>query len=205
MTIRQYKGRPSKYKPAYCKKLVDYFNVDPFETIKDQEGRDTGVYSHNFPSFQRFANMLGVSVDTLKYWAKKNADFLVAIKKAKELQESFLTESALYGLINSTFAIFTAKNVCGWSDAGRLGDLFCPIHRCKTPAAKIKRIQQAVNEGTATLGQAKMLADQVLAEVAVKDATEYEKEIKDLRGLIDSILNERNRQHVISAARNAND
>ena len=195
MATRKYKtrsqGRPSSYKPEYCQKLIDYFDVDPFETIKDEEGMDTGVYTHKFPSLERFAKKISVSKWILWDWSKKHADFSNAMKKAKELQETFMAESALYGLTTPVFSIFTAKNVCGWSDIGRLSDLHCPIHRCKTPAAKILRIQQAVDEGTATMGQAKMLCEQVLAEVAVKDATEYEKEIKELRELINKLLNER--------------
>ena len=184
-------GAPTKYKPEYCQEIIEFFDIDPYEPHLAEDGTPTNL-PKKIPLLEDFAISIGVDPDTLLNWKKKNKEFFGAIKKAKKMQESFLIHATAAGIMERTFSIFIAKNVCGWSDIGRLSDLHCPIHRCKTPAAKIKRIQQAVDEETATMGQAKMLCDQVLAEVAVKDATEYEKEMKELRELINKLLNERN-------------
>ena len=68
--------------------------------------------------------MIGVHRDTLHSWATeknpdqthKNPRFSDAYKKAKDLQEANLVEGTISGAYNSTFAIFTAKNVLGWRD-----------------------------------------------------------------------------------------
>lgn len=180
MVSKNPKGRPSSYRPEYCQRIIDYFNVDPFETVKDEEGKDTDIYCHKFPSFERFAQDIGVSVNTIKTWAKNNADFLIAMEKAKRLQVAFLSESALYGLVNSPFAIFMSKNVFGWSDQGPKAYTKVNFSRCKTPKEKTEKIIREAVNGNITLEQARLLTDQIKSLVFVTEATELQKRVDDM-------------------------
>lgn len=103
-------GRPTDYDPEYCKMLIDYFSVKPYEKIGDR------LEANDFPTLAGFAISIDVDRNTLQNWAKKHKDFLSAYKRAKDYQENFLVHTAMKGLVNPAFAIFTAKNVIGWRD-----------------------------------------------------------------------------------------
>jgi len=122
------KGRPTKYKPEFADKMVEFFSQPPIRevTTVDAKGNETKqVLPGHFPTLARFATNIGVTKDTLHDWATakhietgelKHPDFSSAYKKAKDLQEANLVEGTIAGAYNSTFAIFTAKNVLGWRD-----------------------------------------------------------------------------------------
>ena len=122
------KGRPTKYKPEFADKMVEFFSQPPIREITtvDAKGNETTqVLPGHFPTLARFATNIGVTKDTLHDWATakhietgelKHPDFSSAYKKAKDLQEANLVEGTIAGAYNSTFAIFTAKNVLGWRD-----------------------------------------------------------------------------------------
>ena len=174
------KGAPSKYKPEYCQKIIDYFSVDPFETIKDQEGQDTGIYRHKFPTLQRFAHILNVGIPTLHDWAKKHADFSYAMKEAKHLQEAFLSESALYGLVNSPFAIFAAKNIFGWSDSGPNAYAKINFSKCKTLEQKQEKVIKEAASGSITMEQARQWGETIKNMVSIKQATSFEERLEQI-------------------------
>ena len=120
-------GRPPKYRDEFADQLVEYFNSPPTRevTVKDKNGNETTqVLPGVFPTLARFAANIGVCRDTLHDWAtaknpdgtQKNPAFSDAYKRAKALQEANLVEGTMAGAYNSTFAIFTAKNVLGWRD-----------------------------------------------------------------------------------------
>lgn len=119
-------GRPTKYDPKYCKALLDFFNVKPYETKritkKVKRGkksvtiwRETKVVN-DLPMFSAFARRIGVSRDTLDEWCKVYPEFSDAYKAAKLRQEEILVANGLQGNYEQTFTIFTMKNVCGWRD-----------------------------------------------------------------------------------------
>lgn len=115
-------GRPTDYKPEYCQAIIDYFSVKPYELTEKEIIKDghSAVIQVNeasdFPSFAGFAAKMGVCRDTIQEWCDKHPEFSVAHKKAKVLQESWMTTNGMKSLINTPFAIFTAKNVLGWRD-----------------------------------------------------------------------------------------
>lgn len=120
-------GRPTKYREEFVFMLLDYFSQPPIKTVTtvDKEGNTVEkTVPALFPTLARFAANIGVTTETLHDWATaKNADgslknepFSYAYKKAKDLQQANLVEGTLAGAYNSTFAIFTAKNVLGWRD-----------------------------------------------------------------------------------------
>lgn len=109
-------GRPSTYKPEYCEQILEWFDREPF-TMSVIEGTDKVIrVPAKLPSLTNFAMHIGASRSTLWEWAKQHAEFSNAIQKAKEIQEEILMQNGLFGAYEKTFAIFTAKNVCGWRD-----------------------------------------------------------------------------------------
>jgi hypothetical protein len=101
-------GRPTKYKPEYCDKLIEH--------LKD------GL------SFEAFAGVIGVNQDSIHEWAKKHPKF----SEAKKIGLGFgllwwekVGKAAMIGnkspgfdpsKFNATIWIFTMKNRFGWRD-----------------------------------------------------------------------------------------
>lgn len=103
-------GRPLKYKPEYCQEIIKFFSSNPYDII---EGK---VKVNDLPTFEKFAVNIDVCVDSLHEWKKRYKEFFEAYKKAQQLQKNFLITNALLGNYNSTFAIFTAKNITDMRD-----------------------------------------------------------------------------------------
>lgn len=109
-------GRPTDYRPEYAVMLLAYFGVDldvPYIITAD------GPQARDFPSLAGFAAKIGVHRETLLNWSKDEegkAEFAHAYRLAKDLQENFVIVNGNKGLLNTAFAIFTAKNVLGWRD-----------------------------------------------------------------------------------------
>jgi len=100
-------GRPTKYKPEYCQKIIDYFSID-VEEYKSGEKK--------YPTFIDFAHSINVSDESMNRWKEKYPEFRGAYKKAKKLLESFFIQAGMQGAVNTTFAIFYSKNCLGWKD-----------------------------------------------------------------------------------------
>lgn len=105
------RGRPAEYDPKFCQMLIDYFNLKPY--TKNNFGK---LEAQDFPSLAGFAVKIGVHRETLLNWSNLYPDFFDAYKRAKDYQENFLVVNGMRGLINPSFAIFTAKNVLNWRD-----------------------------------------------------------------------------------------
>ncbi|MCK5616611.1 hypothetical protein KAR91_82890 [Candidatus Pacearchaeota archaeon] len=103
-------GAPTKYREKYCEEIIEYFSGKPYRTVK---GIDK---ANDFPSYAGFSGKIGVSRETLHEWKRTHPKFSDAYRKCKQLQEHFLMTNGLKGLYNGPFAIFTAKNVIGWTD-----------------------------------------------------------------------------------------
>ena len=114
-------GRPTKYKPVYCKKLLDHFTVNPHKTItkeiKTKSGaiiKEEKLIPADPPFLTVFAKQIGVSRTRLFDWAKEHAAFRNAMTRAKELQEEMIAKNALLGLYDGGFAFKTLVNTAGW-------------------------------------------------------------------------------------------
>lgn len=115
---------PSKYKPEYCKKIVEFFKRPPYRKqvtpVYDRDGNVTKelntVVCNDLPFLSEFAHTIGVCLRTLERWEKNHAEFGEAWQMAKDLQKNFLITNGLRGLYNPTFAIFTAKNITDMRD-----------------------------------------------------------------------------------------
>ena len=117
-------GRPTKYKKEYCKDIVEYFNKEPQNCMYKEEYFQNGklkskipvVIANAFPTFQEFANKIGVNIDTLHEWKNKHEEFSVAYTRAKELQERIWLVNSMSNLYNAQFAQFFGKNCLGYKD-----------------------------------------------------------------------------------------
>lgn len=123
-------GRPTLYKDEYPELLIKHFDIPPYFKTTKQVFTKSGVCEvevlepNDFPTLAGFAIKIGVCRDSLHEWAnKKDKDgnlkhplFSDAYKKVSLYQENYLVTNGLRGIVNTAFAIFTAKNVLGWRD-----------------------------------------------------------------------------------------
>jgi len=116
-------GAPTKYKPEYCKRMIEFFSEAPYAehliTNKDKKGNKFVIkerVANDLPLFCKFACDINVDMDTLTEWKKIHPKFSLAYKKAKQLQKNFLVQNMLNGKFSAPGSIFTAKNVLGWRD-----------------------------------------------------------------------------------------
>jgi len=110
-------GRPTKYKPEYCTKMIEFFDIDPTYVSKiittgknDYYKEEEKLLPANLPTFEKFASTLDITCDTLVNWSKKHKKFFTAYSKCQELQKNILVANGLAGLYQSNFAIFVATN-----------------------------------------------------------------------------------------------
>ena len=116
-------GRPTKYKPEYCAKMIEFFNISPTREIVDVTTSNNGATTERYreipnklPFISAFAREIGVNIDSLYEWEKEYDDFSEAMKIARELQKEFLIINGLNGSYNPTAFIFTAKNLTDMRD-----------------------------------------------------------------------------------------
>lgn len=117
-TRRRAKTGP-EYRPEFCARLLAFFDVPPFKVteVQKKDGSITLLETASeLPTFAAFARSLGVTQSTLMAWEEKHADFAEAAKKARDLQGDILIQNSLRGNYSASFAVFTAKNILGWSD-----------------------------------------------------------------------------------------
>ncbi len=95
-------GRPTKYKPEYCQKLIDHMAQ--------------GL------SFESFAGLIDVCLDTLYEWEKKYPEFSETKKRGRRKQAIFWEgagRDAALGKIenfNATAFVWMTKNMLGWRE-----------------------------------------------------------------------------------------
>lgn len=122
------RGHPTDYRPEYCEKLLEWFNGQRHERVIKRERiipqkngapaieREYEGVITRFPTFEGFADSVGVCTATLHLWRKAHPDFLEAYKRARERQKDWLVEIGLRGVVPVAAYIFTAKNVTDMRD-----------------------------------------------------------------------------------------
>jgi len=107
------------YQPEFAERLLAFFDVPPFHVteIRKKDGSVTLLETASeLPTFAAFARKLGITQAQLMRWEEEYADFAQAAKKARDLQGDILIQNSLRGNYSSSFAVFTAKNILGWTD-----------------------------------------------------------------------------------------
>lgn len=103
-------GCPSKYDPKYCEEIINFFDVEPYKTVKGK------AVPCKLPTFNQFARKIGISNSTLFKWRKTYKEFGVACNDAKALQRDIMVINGVAGLYNPGFLGLSMKNMHGWSD-----------------------------------------------------------------------------------------
>jgi hypothetical protein len=117
-------GRPTTYDVSYCDGIIDYFRKPPYHVEYKREYFQNGeiksetpiLIANEFPTFQGFADEIGVHIDTLHEWKKVHTEFSDAYTRAKALQEKIWLVNGMQNLYNSQFAQFFGKNCLGYKD-----------------------------------------------------------------------------------------
>lgn len=101
-------GAPTKYRPEYCDKIVEFFGVTPTLEEVVKKKLESGIII--FPTFEKFAHEICVTVKTLHEWCKEHIEFSQSYERAKQMQKAFLIQCGLNDLYNAGFAKFVAIN-----------------------------------------------------------------------------------------------
>lgn len=107
------------YRPEFCQRLLAFFDIPPFKVteVQKKDGSISFVESASeLPTFAAFARTLGVTQSILQNWEEAHPAFAEAAKKARDLQGDILIQNSLRGNYSASFAVFTAKNLLGWTD-----------------------------------------------------------------------------------------
>jgi len=124
------RGQPTKYKKRFCKMLIDFFDIGPYEKIeiphyqadgKTLKWMDYKLVPARMPSLLKFAKKIGVSYQTIKNWVDENHDsfqpeFFEAFTCAKEIRKDWIIDLGLSGLVPPLSYKFTAINVTDMRD-----------------------------------------------------------------------------------------
>lgn len=110
----------TKYDPRYCQKLIDYFNIPPYDEkyiFDKKKGKIfVGRVPREMPILSKFCFDMGVSLRFITDWAEKHKEFAEAMNQARDMQEYILVTNSLLGLYTSNVAIFSMKNLIGWKN-----------------------------------------------------------------------------------------
>lgn len=117
-------GPPTEYEPKYCKEMMEYFTVKPYEIKKvdvfNKKGECTGqteiLDANDLPLFSGFAVKIGVHRETLLNWSKEYPEFGYVYKICKDIQDTNLLTNGLKGLYNSSYAGLVSKNWLNMKD-----------------------------------------------------------------------------------------
>ena len=114
-------GRPTKYRPVFCKRIIEYFSIPPYreekKTVITKHGAEiteTKQIPNDPPLLVRFAESIGVSRKQLIEWTKQHAAFGDAYVRAKELQEAFVVSNGLLKNYDGNFAFKFLVNTANW-------------------------------------------------------------------------------------------
>lgn len=126
-------GRPSKYKPELCEKIVDFFSIpltkmEVYKTETYPDGRVVKferLVANDPPFLIDFVIANGLHWDTIHDWSNPESprfikEFSDAFNHAKKLQEKFLSLNAIQNRYAQAYSIFYAKNMFGWRDSTEL-------------------------------------------------------------------------------------
>jgi len=111
-------GQPTKYDPAYCEALVQFFQVKPYEDITVTQDGMTVLkrLANDPPHFIDFAQKIGVHIDTLYEWRKVHPEFEAAMKTAKALLERHYLTCGFLGLSNPQITSLVLKANYGYRE-----------------------------------------------------------------------------------------
>lgn len=113
------RGRPKAYATLeeLSKKIIEYFQF--CDSQKKEIFNDRGLLTkiiYKPYTVSGLAVFLGIHIDTLHEYGKKDHDFSETVRFAKDIIANWTEEKAASGETNHQFAIFSLKNNFGWAD-----------------------------------------------------------------------------------------
>lgn len=127
-------GRLTKYRPEHCRKLIDFFDIEPYEDIEidhyeKTKGKDGGVVvwadfkrtPNKLPTLRDFAKTISVHISNVYEWLNKEStafqkEFRDAFTCAREIRKDFLIQNGLQGLYPPLSFKFVAINLTDMTD-----------------------------------------------------------------------------------------
>ena len=121
-------GQPTKYKPEYCQGIIDFFDVEPWETEEIEHFKDGEVtwidkkrVQRRMPSLYKFSKSIKVAYRTVYNWVDSQhdsfqAEFLQALNTAKLIRKEWLIDVGLSGSAPSNSFKFVAVNCTDMRD-----------------------------------------------------------------------------------------
>ncbi len=162
--------RPTKYRPEYCQRIIDFFSIDPYEKYVDENGNVTDL-PPKAPTIERFADSLGVVKQTVYDWSKKHREFLYALNLVRQKERIFIRDAGMASIYDPRFC--ASVYACVRNDSPN-------IHRCKTIRNKMKSIQESLVNEDITDARAETLKNMVIGEAQVTELTDIDERIKKL-------------------------
>lgn len=127
---------PTRYDPAFSSDMLHYFaNASASamrlysETVEQEEVKGKPTRKHKaearavcgeVPTFQRFANSIGITVNTLEGWGRKHPEFGYAYARCQDMLKDFLIQAGVAGRIPPAVMIFVSKNLTDMRDEATL-------------------------------------------------------------------------------------
>ncbi|MBP5616180.1 MAG: hypothetical protein J6X06_00015 [Elusimicrobiaceae bacterium] len=111
-----------KYQAEFCDELLKFFDQIAFHVteVQKKDGSITLLETAaQLPTFAAFAKKIGVTRQELHGWEEKYPAFAYACEQARDRQADILIQNSLRGNYAASFAMFTAKNLCGWKENTR--------------------------------------------------------------------------------------
>lgn len=164
------RGAPTKYKPEYCQRIIEFFSGDPYQRFPDENGKPTYL-PPKLPTIERFADSLSVHKDTIYEWAKRHTDFSDALKIAQQKGKIFLDDAGLAAIYDRGYTTLIRNS---------LSDGLPNIHNCKTLRNKIKKIQEHYASGNINHIQSDKLLEQVRAEAQIIELSDIDERLRKI-------------------------
>lgn len=117
-------GRPTDYRPEYCRKLIEFFDIEPVDERKidhfDAKGNvvwtDIKMLPQRIPSIRKFAKSIGVHFDTIYEWVKVHKEFSDSFTHAQAIRKELLIDMGMMGLSPPASFKFVAVNMTDMRD-----------------------------------------------------------------------------------------
>ena len=119
-----------KYHPSFCQEVVSFFEGAAFHVteVQKKDGSITLLETAaELPTFAAFAKKIGVTCAELRAWETKHPAFKYACEQARDRQGNILLQNSLRGNYVASFAMFTAKNLLGWTDGKESAQSSAPV------------------------------------------------------------------------------
>jgi len=134
--LKSPKGRPTTYKPEFCEKLIEFFDIEPYceipiehyeyvkannETVQRVKWVDFKRVPNKLPTLRNFAKSINIPISTVYDWLNPKhdsfqADFSDAFTHAREIRKDFLIQNGLQGFYPPLSFKFVAVNLTDMAD-----------------------------------------------------------------------------------------